>query len=84
MDFSASNKQTVDEYVDALKQKANDIKKTTDAINNTADSSLALMKTSIDEIKVDLLKVLIQVWIEVINLPLQQTLKVLEIICSIL
>jgi len=35
MDFNASNKNTVNEYVDSLIDKANSIKGTTDAINNT-------------------------------------------------
>ena len=35
MDFNASNKSTVEGYVDALIKEANSIKETTDAINNT-------------------------------------------------
>ena len=35
MDFNTSNKNTVNEYVDSLIDKANSIKGTTDAINNT-------------------------------------------------
>ena len=35
MDFNASNKKTVDSYIDALVEKANSIKGTADAINNT-------------------------------------------------
>jgi len=34
LDFNETNKATVSQYVDALIEKANDIKKTTDAINN--------------------------------------------------
>jgi len=35
MDFSASNKNTVQEYVDSLINKANEIKKTSETLNNT-------------------------------------------------
>jgi len=35
MDFNASNKNTVNEYVDSLINKANSIKETTNAVNNT-------------------------------------------------
>ena len=35
MDFSASNKNTVQEYVDNLINKANEIKKTSETLNNT-------------------------------------------------